>query len=88
MIGWGRRKSLRQRLREVTPDLATLMFGAAVLLVWAGVVESFLSQYHEPVVPYAWKIGFGVVELGALSFFLARAGLKTPREEDGGDWEK
>ena len=26
------------------------------MLVWAGIVESFLSQYHEPVIPYWLKI--------------------------------
>ena len=46
----------------------------AVLLVWAGIVESFFSQYHEPVVPHALKIAFGVVQLGALTLFLWRGG--------------
>jgi len=45
-----------------------------VLLVWAGFVESFLSQHHEPAVPYWLKILFGTLELGALAWFLARGG--------------
>ncbi len=44
------------------------------MLVWAGIVEAFLSQYHQPVIPYALKIAFGIAELAALSLFLARAG--------------
>ena len=77
LIGWGRRTPLKTRLREVSPDLATLIIGVALLLVWAGLVEAFLSQYHEPVIPYVAKIAFGVVELILLFLFLARSGVKT-----------
>ena len=53
LIGWGRRTPLKMRLREVSPDLATLIIGVAVLLVWAGLVEAFLSQHlggrYEPI---------------------------------------
>jgi uncharacterized membrane protein SpoIIM required for sporulation len=76
LIGWGKRTSRRQRLREISPDLVTLIFGAACLLVWAGVVESFFSQYHEPVIPYGLKIGFGLAQLTLLILFLAKAGAK------------
>jgi hypothetical protein len=62
----------------VGPDLVTLMGGVAVMLVWAGIIESFFSQYHEPLVPYAVKIGFGIVELVALTIFLSRAGATAP----------
>ena len=44
------------------------------MLTWAGIIEAFFSQYHEPVMPYAVKIGFGVFELTLLVLFLARAG--------------
>jgi uncharacterized membrane protein SpoIIM required for sporulation len=74
LIGWNTRDSLRQRLRAVGPDLATLIGGTAVILVWAGLIESFFSQYHEPVLPYAVKIAFGLVQLLLLAVFLARAG--------------
>lgn len=74
LIGWNSRLSRGERLREVAPDLATLAGGAAVFLVWAGIVESFFSQYHEPVVPYAAKITFGVIELAAVIYFFTRAG--------------
>ena len=74
LLGRGRRERLAARLRGVMPDVVTLTLGAALMLVWAGIVEAFLSQYHEPVLPYAVKIAFGVVELVALVWYLARAG--------------
>jgi uncharacterized membrane protein SpoIIM required for sporulation len=80
LIGWGARKTRRQRLREIAPDLVTIIFGAGVLLVWAGIVESFLSQYHQPVIPYALKIAFGAAELVALTLFLAKSG-STAKEK-------
>jgi hypothetical protein len=52
----------------------TLIFGVAVLLIWAGLVEGFFSQYHEPLVPYSVKIAFGLVQLALLAVFLGRSG--------------
>jgi uncharacterized membrane protein SpoIIM required for sporulation len=80
LIGWGERLSLRQRLQRVFSDLMTLMFGLALMLVWAGIIEAFLSQYHAPVLPYAVKIGFGVVELIGLCVFLSFSG-RSGREK-------
>ena len=74
LIGWGKRIPLKVRLRQVSGDLVTLMFGVGVLLVWAGFVEAFLSQYHEPIIPYSVKIAFGFVELMLLIVFLAKSG--------------
>ena len=74
MIGWGRRVPLRERLATVRADLVTLIAGVALMLVWAGIVEAFFSQYHEPVLPYWLKIVFGSVELVCLTLFLAFAG--------------
>ena len=82
LVGWGRRTPLRARLREVSRDLVTLIFGVAIMLVWAGFVEAFLSQYHEPVIPYDAKIAFGCVELVLLCVFLSRSGRKVPAESD------
>jgi len=77
LIGWGSRQSRAQRLREISKDAVTLAGGAAVMLVWAGLVEAFLSQYHEPVISYGMKISFGLVEAALLTLFLARAGRTT-----------
>ncbi len=74
LIGWGRPVGLRQRLRSVSGPLVTLMGGVALLLIWAGVIEAFFSQYHEPVIAYEAKIAFGLAELGLLALFLARSG--------------
>jgi uncharacterized membrane protein SpoIIM required for sporulation len=74
LIGWGKRVPLRARLRESGPDLISLMFGVSILLIWAGIVEAFLSQYHEPVVPYEAKILLGLSQLGMLCYFLGRSG--------------
>jgi uncharacterized membrane protein SpoIIM required for sporulation len=77
LIGRGKPASLRMRLREISADLVTLIFGVAIMLTWAGIIEAFFSQYHEPVIPYAIKIGFGALELILLVMFLARAGRRT-----------
>jgi uncharacterized membrane protein SpoIIM required for sporulation len=67
---------LKLRLRLISKDLVTLISGVAVMLVWAGIVEAFFSQYHEPVIPYEVKITFGVFELGLLTLFLWKSGRK------------
>jgi len=74
LIGWGGRTTRSERLRAVAPDLFAIAAGAAALLVWAGLVEAFISQYHRPVLPYSLKIGLGVCELAALTAFLNWAG--------------
>jgi uncharacterized membrane protein SpoIIM required for sporulation len=74
LIGRRERRPLAARLRAVAPDVATLCGGAALLLVWAGVIESFLSQHHEPAVPYAAKIAFGAAQLAALTWWFLRSG--------------
>jgi uncharacterized membrane protein SpoIIM required for sporulation len=82
LLGGPHRRPLRARLREVTPDIVTLIFGIAILLVWAGIVEAFFSQYHEPVVPYAAKIVFGIIELATLFLFLGFSGLRNGQQEE------
>jgi hypothetical protein len=71
---------MRDRLRKIVPDIVTLLAGLAIMLVWAGVVEAFFSQYHEPVIPYAAKMAFGSVELAGLLLFLGLSG----RPKEGG----
>ncbi len=77
LIGWSRAISLKMRLKKVMPDLVTLIGGVAVMLVWAGIIEAFFSQYHEPVLPYEIKIGFGVIELVLLILFFLLSGTKN-----------
>ena len=75
MFGWGTNLRLRQRFARVRGDLLTLIAGASLMLIWAGIVESFLSQYHAPNF-YPWKIGFGALQLTSLILYLALSGRK------------
>ena len=77
LVGWGRREGLAERFRAVGPDLVTLIFGVALMLIWAGFVEAFLSQDHEPAIPYVMKIAFGCIELALLVLFLSRSGKRA-----------
>ena len=77
LLGYGNRESLSERLRRIGPDLITLTFGVALLLVWAGLIEAFFSQYHQPVLPYWAKIAFGSLQLSLLAAFLFLSG-RTP----------
>jgi uncharacterized membrane protein SpoIIM required for sporulation len=74
LIGRGDAAPLRKRLRDCVPDMVTLIFGVAVFLIWAGIVESFFSQYHKPVLPYSLKIAFGLLEFTMLVVFLGWSG--------------
>jgi uncharacterized membrane protein SpoIIM required for sporulation len=76
LIGRGSDQPFGERLRNVAPEVVTLISGVAILLVWAGIVEAFFSQYHAPILPYNIKIAFGVVEAGLLSAFLLLSGRK------------
>ncbi|MCE5277955.1 MAG: stage II sporulation protein M [Planctomycetaceae bacterium] len=74
VIGWGDRHRLSARLKSIAPDLVTLIIGVAIMLVWAGLIEAFISQYHWPVLPYWAKITFGCLELSALVLLLGFSG--------------
>lgn len=81
LLGRHTAQRLPDRLRAVAPAVVTLAGGAALMLVWAGVVEALFSQRHKPVLPYAFKISFGVIEGLVLVSLLALGGraqeLKT-----------
>lgn len=74
MIGYGQSIPMSDRMRKVAPAVGTLTVAVAIMLVWAGLVEAFISQLHEPVLPYWSKILFGIVELVVLVVFLAVVG--------------
>jgi uncharacterized membrane protein SpoIIM required for sporulation len=84
LIGRHEHTPLNARLRKVGPDVSILIGGVAVLLVWAGLVEAFFSQYHEPVLPYWLKIAFGVTEMAALIWFLNTGRQARPRTDHNG----
>jgi len=81
MFGWGTNLKLRQRFARIRGDLLTLVAGAGLMLVWAGVVEAFLSQYHHPEF-YPWKIAFGAVQLLALILYLTLCGRRGDRKPE------
>jgi uncharacterized membrane protein SpoIIM required for sporulation len=82
LIGYGNRASLNERLRGIGKDLMALICGFSVMLVWAGIVESFLSQFHEPMIHYWQKILFGVMEFSALVWFLYFRKIAAPEEAE------
>jgi uncharacterized membrane protein SpoIIM required for sporulation len=85
LIGWKTSRTLRERMRQISPDLVTLVFGVALMLFWAGIIESFMSQYHEPVLPYSFKIAFGTFELALLFVYLGICGRKADHRTPAGD---
>ena len=74
LVGWRSRETRRRRLASARADVASLAGGMAVMLVWAGIIEAFVSQYHQPVLPYGLKIAFGTVELILLIAYFTWAG--------------
>ena len=81
IVGRDDGRPLGSRLRAVADDVATLAAGAALMLVWAGLIESYLSQYHEPAIPYWLKIAFGTLEGGLLVLYYGFVGRsKGPGE--------
>ncbi len=81
VIGYGSNMTLRKRLAGISKDVVALVYGLSVMLVWAGIVESFFSQYHEPVMPYSIKIGFGIIELFVLAWLLFKSGADKKVEK-------
>ncbi|MBD3420654.1 MAG: stage II sporulation protein M [Chitinivibrionales bacterium] len=81
LVGWGNELGLKARFRKAGPDIVTLIGGLSIMLVWAGIVESFLSQYHEPNLPYSIKIAFGCVEGIILILFFSLCGRSANHHE-------
>jgi len=79
IIGRSDRAPLAARLRAVTKDVMTIIGGVAVMLVWAGIIESYMSQHHEPRLPYWFKIMFGSFELILLILFLSSGWWRRPK---------
>jgi uncharacterized membrane protein SpoIIM required for sporulation len=80
LLGRGDGRRMAARLRAVADDVATLAGGASLMLVWAGLMESYFSQFHEPVLPYAMKIGIGLGEGLLLVFFYGYMGRRGTEE--------
>lgn len=70
------RLPLTERFRAIRSDLLVLVGGIGCLLIWAGLIEAFFSQHHEPALPYALKIAFGGGQLVLLFLYLGLAGRR------------
>jgi uncharacterized membrane protein SpoIIM required for sporulation len=70
-------RKVRQSMRE----WLVLVAGLAMMLVWAGLMEAFFSQHHEPVLPYGFKVAVAAAELVLLTIYL----LMTGRRDIGAD---
>lgn len=68
---------LQQRFRGAAKDAAHLFGLVVILLIWAGLVEAFLSQQHGNLIPYSLKIAFGCLQLAGLVLYLGLAGRKA-----------
>ncbi len=75
-----RRKEDRN-VRQSMSEWLMLVAGLALMLVWAGVMEAFFSQHHEPVLPYGFKIAVGVAELVLLTIYLLFTGRRRTATE-------
>ena len=78
------RKSFLSRMRSIRPDLLRFMGGVVGLLIWAGIIEAFFSQYHAPILPYSVKIAFGLIQSVLLIVYLMFAGSNQTGEEEEG----
>lgn len=66
-------RNLRQSMRE----WLVLVTGLAMMLVWAGLMEAFFSQYHAPVLPYGLKVAVAAAELVLLTIYLLMIGQRA-----------
>lgn len=65
-------RDVRQTMRE----WLVLVAGLALMLTWAGVMEAFFSQHHEPELPYGFKVAVAVAELVLLTVYLLVIGRR------------
>jgi uncharacterized membrane protein SpoIIM required for sporulation len=72
-----RRKEDRN-VRESMTEWLLLIAGLALMLVWAGLMEAFFSQHHQPELPYGFKIAVSVGELALLTVYLLVTGRREP----------
>jgi uncharacterized membrane protein SpoIIM required for sporulation len=87
LIGWGSRESMSTRLRAISNDLVTLIAGVTLMLIWAGIIEAWFSQYHAPVLPYWVKIAFGCMEVVLLVAFFGWCGRSGKPEASNSQFQ-
>ncbi len=72
-----------RNLRESMREWLVLIAGLALMLVWAGLMEAFFSQHHEPVLPYRLKVAIGGAELALLTIYLLLIGRRGTEVKAG-----
>lgn len=65
-----------RNMRQAISEWLVLVAGLAMMLVWAGIMEAFFSQRHQPELPYAFKVAVGAAELLLLSGYLLLIGKR------------
>jgi uncharacterized membrane protein SpoIIM required for sporulation len=70
-------RDVHQSMRE----WLVLVAGLAMMLVWAGIMEAFFSQFHAPVLPYGFKVAVAAAELVLLTAYLLLIGQSESSPE-------
>jgi uncharacterized membrane protein SpoIIM required for sporulation len=65
-----------RNVRESMREWLVLVAGLAMMLVWAGLMEAFVSQHHAPVLPYGFKVAVAAAELVLLTIYLLMIGQR------------
>ena len=68
-------------MRRTMHEWLLLIGGLAMMLVWAGIMEAFFSQHHEPALPYGFKVAVGAAELVLLTAYLLLIGRRETASE-------
>ena len=63
-------------VRESMREWLVLVAGLALMLSWAGIMEAFFSQHHEPALSYSFKVAVAGAELVLLTTYLLVIGRR------------
>lgn len=63
-------------VRESMREWLVLVAGLALMLSWAGIMEAFFSQHHEPALSYSLKVAVAGAELVLLAIYLLVIGRR------------
>jgi uncharacterized membrane protein SpoIIM required for sporulation len=72
LLGWADHHSLNHRLKLISKDITALIILIIILLIWAAIIEAYISLHHDPVIPYKIKIIFGTFQFLLLLIYLFR----------------
>lgn len=70
-----------RHVRDSIREWLLLIAGLALLLTWAGIMEAFFSQHHQPELPYKFKVAVAAAELLLLTIYLVVFGARKTRDE-------